>query len=74
MPNAQKAAASSAVQRSKNAAVNRNKGMTVKAPMSAFGSRNAASSLLTGAALTEAHIKSFISIGCSAFAVKSPRS
>ena len=43
----------------------RNNGITVKAPISAFGNRSAASSLLAGTLRNDAHISTFIIIGCS---------
>ncbi len=86
---AQSAAATRPVRRPKKTAVNRKMGKTVREPMTTLGRRMAASSLMSVrksgsasgdrrafhacATLTETKMSVFITIGCSAFSVKSPR-
>jgi hypothetical protein len=72
------------VRRSKSAAVKRKSGTAVSAPNTTLGRRRAASSETRAsvsadwfhhrAAATEAKMSDFITIGCSAFGVMSPRS
>src|SRR5690349_24094329 len=81
-PKDHNAAAHKPVLRSKSAAVNKQSGIAVSAPIKALGNRNAAYSEIdrlviefkARAPRNDRSIRIFINIGCSALAVKSPRS